>query len=262
MSLADLLRAHDLPQTLSVAPSETARFGVSVARVEIAPGSPATAEDVLQLADDSDAAVVVVRFPADRVSWSAALAAGARTAFHADTIVYWEHSGPEPADPGEGFDCRVAGPADRALVHDLAADTFADYGSHYRANPVFDPAAIGPGYAEWAVNQIDGATSTVLIVDAKSGPAAFVAVGHDGTQSEITLSGVSPSARGRGAYRASMAAAETFAAGRGDDSLVISTQVHNLVVQRVWAARGYVPVHAFDTVHLVRPAPAGATGLR
>jgi hypothetical protein len=147
-------------------------------------------------------------------------------------------------------------------VYDLARSAFSDYGSHYRANPRFDVAAIAPGYAEWASVQVEASESDVLVVSQQGVDVAFVAMHRSRRRSEITLSGVPQVARGRGAYRASMAVAETSAAEHGHDSLVISTQVHNTVVQRVWADRGYLPVHAFETVHFLRPDLVALTGDR
>jgi GNAT superfamily N-acetyltransferase len=262
MSLVDLLRAGHLQPGLELSPRESARFGVGIARVEVGPASSTTVEDILKVTDDSGADIVVVRYPADRVSWAATLASGLRIAFHADTIVYWQLTDPQPTPLGDGSRFRAAGKDDRVLVDRVATSTFDDYDSHYRANPALAASAIGAGYAEWAVNQIEGKESDVLLVERESEVSAFVAIERSGRQSEITLSGVAPDARGRGAYRSSMAAAETFVAQRGDESLVISTQVHNIVVQRVWAERGYIPIHAFDTVHLVRPDLAPNAAVR
>ena len=60
-------------------------------------------------------------------------------------------------------------------------------------------------------------------------------------------------AQGRGIYAHLLAEVERRAAERGAAEVVISTQGHNVRVQRVWARYGFEPVHAMLTVHLVRP---------
>jgi hypothetical protein len=236
---------------------------VSVGRVDIGPGNKCTASDLVALVERSAPDVVVARYPADRVSWPAAFGSADRLVFHADTIVYWELANPRPQDLPQGLTGRVAQPGDVALVHELARSAFADYGSHYRANPLFERDDIALGYAEWASAQVGAPASSVLVVSQHGEDVAFAALDLSLARSEITLSGVSQWGRGRGAYRASMAIAETLSAEQRCEALVISTQVHNTVVQRVWAARGYLPIHTFETVHFVRhglPASSGSRG--
>ena len=252
MSLAGLLGANELPDGIEPSDTESRRFGVAVARVEIGPENICSASDVVELVERTDADVVVVRYPADRVAWAAELESAGRFAFHADTIVYWELTDPSPQELPEGVTARVARPDESGLVHDLAHSAFADYGSHYRANPLFDRDDIALGYAEWAAAQVEPAGSAVLVLSHHGKDVAFAAVDLSAPRSEITLSGVAQWGRGRGAYRASMAIAETASADQRCDALVISTQVHNTVVQRVWAGRGYLPIHTFETVHFVR----------
>jgi hypothetical protein len=263
MSLVSLLGANDLPGQLLPSPIETNRFGIGVARVEIGPDSKAAATDVVDLIEQCDIDVVVVRYPADRVSWAAEFSSGRRSVFHADTIVYWELAHPHTVALGDGFAFRIAQAGERDLVDDLARSAFTDYGSHYRANQLFDPADIALGYAEWATSQVAVTSSSVLVVSRGGDDVAFAAIDHADPRSEITLSGVPEWARGQGAYRASMEVAEIFSAKRESEGLLISTQVHNTVVQRVWARRGYLPIHTFETVHFIRhglPAGSGSRG--
>jgi hypothetical protein len=258
VSLAGLLSARDLPDRVEVSAVESARFATTIGRVEVGPDNGCSAADVLELVGAAEPDVVVLRYPAQRVEWAAAFALGTRTVYHADSIVYWECGLAAPTELAPGTTKRVATARERELVHDLARSAFGDYGSHYRANPRFSPAHIALGYAEWAAHQVDLPGSVVLIVSEEGSDVAFAAVELDGNRSEITLSGVAQGSRGRGAYRASMAAAEQLSRERECGSVVISTQVHNTVVQRVWAQRGYEPVHAFETAHFVRPGTLGA----
>jgi hypothetical protein len=258
MSLSNLLDARDLPNVVSTSARETARFGTTIGRVELGPETTCGPSEVVDLVDGAEPDVVVLRYPADRVSWPAVFATSSRSVYHADSIVYWERTLTGAIQMPERIRCRVASADDRAVVHDLAHSAFSDYGSHYRANPRFAASDIALGYAEWAVNQVAGPGSDVVIVSDEQGDSAFAAVELAPPRSEITLSGVPAWSRGRGAYRASMAAAEQLSHRHGCGSVAISTQIHNVVVQRVWAGRGYVPIQAFETAHFVRRTPGDA----
>jgi GNAT superfamily N-acetyltransferase len=59
-------------------------------------------------------------------------------------------------------------------------------------------------------------------------------------------------AQGRGRYAVLLAACAAEAHRRGLSRLIISTQVHNVRVQRAWARLGLRPFAAIETVHAVR----------
>ena len=64
-----------------------------------------------------------------------------------------------------------------------------------------------------------------------------------------TLYGVHPNYRGRGAYRDLVVAAMKWARGNGCVRMVESTQVTNLVSQKVWARLGFEPFSSYYTFH-------------
>jgi hypothetical protein len=164
VSLTGLLGAHELPDRVEVSTVETARFGTTIGRVELGPDTECGASEILDLVDGAEPDVVVLRYPADRVAWPAAFTRGSRAVYHADSIVYWECRLSAPVELPTGTTSRVATASERTLVHDLARSAFADYGSHYRANPRFAPVDIALGYAEWAAHQVDRPGSAVVVV--------------------------------------------------------------------------------------------------
>jgi len=208
---------------------------------------------VLEVIESSDAEVVILRFPATWVAWPAALTRSSRQCFHADALLYWAGVPAGGAADDGAAGTRAARRADELIVAELVRSTFLDYSSHYAANPSLAPHDIANGYVEWACSFLDAPARMVLLVDDERSqePAAFAAVELAEGHGEICLAGVAPSARERGIYRRLLTAAEIALASKGRSKVVISTQVHNIAAQRAWAARGYRPIAAFETVHLV-----------
>jgi GNAT superfamily N-acetyltransferase len=257
VSWSELLRGSAISHRPS--PLESDRFGVEVDRLTQPLGAEVSTPDLLSQIARSAADVTVLRYPADRVELYAELLACGRTVLFADTLVYWRlavGSGVRPApDPGvtaisvpagQGADARF----DEALLDDLVGDIFRGYGSHYLANPLFDRARALAGYQEWARHSAQGDGLVVL----RSGEEVVGLATVDRTDDviEIELAGVRAAARGQGLYARLLAGVEDRAADGGSSEVLISTQGHNVRVQRAWSRYGFEPVAAFVTVHLVR----------
>jgi GNAT superfamily N-acetyltransferase len=253
VSLASLLDATELPGAIVASPVESRRFDLSVGRLDVGPSLRCEADDLLDLVERAAPDVVIGRIPAERVSWPARLARGRRTVFHADSLVYWDQTLDPRASTFAPTPYRVVGTEDRASVEALARATFHDYPSHYLANPLFRAEDVGAGFGEWAASFVDGPGRALITVADGGWPGAFAAIELAADHGEICLAGVSPQARGRGYYHEILASAERYVADRGLHTIVISTQVHNVPVQRVWAGRGYRPILAFETMHFVAP---------
>jgi ribosomal protein S18 acetylase RimI-like enzyme len=235
-------------------PLESARFGCSVERLTVSAAARFPLSSVREAVLGSDADVVVLRYPAERVGWFAELAALGRTAVFADCLLYWRLRAGRGRGPEPSPDLRAAGPCDPEDVRELVAGIFAAYGNHYRANPLFGAAEALAGYQEWALAAAERGDCLTLR-DRVSGDVLGLATLEDtGPRTEILLAGVVPEARGRGVYARLLGAVEERALARGAAEVVISTQGHNTRVQRAWARHGFEPVQAVLTVHLIRPA--------
>jgi ribosomal protein S18 acetylase RimI-like enzyme len=149
-----------------------------------------------------------------------------------------------------------------AIVREVVRSSFRDYGNHYTANPLLDPAAALAGYEDWAVRSLRSDPGNVLVMMEGGAPIGMATLepGADGNHCEILLAGLVPAAQGRRLYDGLLEGCERAAAARGATRIVISTQVHNVRVQRAWARHGLRPFAAIETVHLVDRrllAPAG-----
>ncbi|MCO6008551.1 hypothetical protein NE236_26615 [Actinoallomurus purpureus] len=237
-------------------PYDSARFGIAVDRISVSAASAATLEDVLDAINASTADVVVLRYPADRMSWFAVLTELDRTAIVGDNLVGWKLAtgqGRRPPPLPRGLE--IVDSVSAAEMDAMIVGAFRDYDNHYLANPLLDPALVLAGYQEWARREI---TSGVVAIrnsesrDRESGMLGFVTYGAASGVAEIALGGVVSGAQNAGLYLHLLAGMEDRAASRGIESVVISTQSRNVRVQRRWADYGFKPVLSIFTVHLIR----------
>lgn len=259
--------------TRADSPVESARFGVSMSRLTVgrdscAGGRPglgseqSLAREVTDLLQADPADVVVVRYPAESLALAAAVARSGRQVLAAGSLTYWsaatgDITSPTPV-PGLEVDSlsRLPDEAERvAVVEVVVADSFSGYGNHYAANPLLDPDAALAGYQEWArrsalANPDD---ALVLLLDRRVvGLATLLDSEAPDAHVEVLLAGLTADAQGRGRYGTLFAGIVRAARARGRREVVISTQSHNVRVQRAWARLGLRPFAAVETVHAVR----------
>ena len=253
------------------APLDTTRFGLDVARLTVTRG-PADPQSLIEALHQHPSQVLIGRYPAELTWVAAALQASGRDVLPVGGLIYWEspagavervNSGPAGVDVVEAHEAanEPAGSAVAHLVDALVLDTFAGYGTHYRYNPLFDPAAIVAGYAEWARGCLRAPDCGVLVLRVDGEPVGLATLGPDGPDVDILLAGVRPSHQGRGLYASLLLTARESPAARESQRVVISTQTHNVRVQRAWAREGWRPVDTFETVHLVQPGLLDRTTL-
>lgn len=220
-------------------PRESARFGLRVGRWH-----PSAPDERL---DPSDYDLIIVRQPS---SWAQAYRLTTHPGFvaiHADTLMYWEAS----LDDGGAPDQTTAWRPVDDWIETLVRRTFGGYRNHYEANPILDRSDALDGYVEWA-RTIAETNGGYLVLTDGDDPAGFAVVDWTCEPPDVRLAGMVPEAQGKGRYREVLAATKAEAARRGHTSLRISTQAHNVNVQRVWASSGFKPIEALDTTHLVR----------
>jgi GNAT superfamily N-acetyltransferase len=222
----------------------TSRFGVPIAHVNLDRGDEL--EGIVRRARSGDVAMVVVRLDAGDLDSAGRLeAAGARLC---DTLVYWSRA--VPAGKSVSDRIREAGPADAEVVATIARLAFAGYQGHFQADPRLDRAAADEVYADWARRSCEDGSDRVWLAD-DEGPAGFLTMRFNGPQeSEILLNAVRPDRQRRGLYPLLVGAALDASSRSGVSRCLVSTQLHNLPVQKVWSRMGFEPASAVHTFHL------------
>ena len=252
--------------TIAASGSESARFGHSVERLTVGSGwrdaytSDELAAELRRLLAASNAHTVILRYPTDAPVVARAVGDSGRTVYPAGSLLYWER-GTDDAEPEPGVTVvRSPGISAETLasIRSLIADSFRGYINHYSANPLMDERLIAEGYLEWAESTVLDEDNRVFLLDVDGMPAGVATVeSPPGSEHwEIQLAGMKTDAQGRGDYARLVRGVLASARAEGAARVVISTQAHNVRVQRAWARLGFVPFGSIDTVHLVRGVEA------
>lgn len=238
-------------EILRFSPLESARFGLRVFRASV------DAIDADRIANEIDREridVAILRLPASSIGSADALARHGFAPIVADTQVVYGTELDEYAHPATdpSIALRPATRGDAALLERMAREIFADYESHYTANPLFARDKILDGYAEWAARHVDAHDgSAAWLVERDGDLAGFSCyrIDPDGTAIGV-LNGVLPTARGRGTYRGMLRRMLEHFAGIGLARFEIATQTHNDIVQRVWIESGLSLYVKYNTLHV------------
>jgi GNAT superfamily N-acetyltransferase len=242
----------DLTATL-LSDVDTNRFGLRIGRSSIA--NSADVASVLKACHDEDLRMLIVRCRTD--DFASLHALQSKGALLMDTLVYYQRNllkGEMPAEKRPNI-VRPVQPEDLPRLDLVARETFRGYMGHYHADPRLDHAKADEGYVEWAINMCHSPskdTQDVLVAEYPAGTVggfATLRMNHEG-EGEGVLFGVHPSAEGRGIYWSFMVKAMEWCRQRGATKMVVSTQITNLAVQKVWARLGFELVRSYYTLHL------------
>jgi ribosomal protein S18 acetylase RimI-like enzyme len=240
--------AGDREITIRRSPSESARFGWTVGRLDVPIDSTVDAEALATMARASGCDVVVARFSAEHADWFARFVTTGATAIAAGTLMFWRRT---TATVDVSTDPRRCRAEELDEVTQIVGTTFAGYVSHHSANPLLGGDATPSGYAEWLGSYVgQDSEQAVLLVGPDYRIAGFAAVDWTSPWAEIALAGVAPSFQRQGWYSKLLDACTELARSNHRDQLVISTQASNVGVQSAWASKGFRPIAALDTVHL------------
>lgn len=152
---------------------------------------------------------------------------------------------------------RAALPDEEHLIIDLAYRCFHDYMGHYHSDPRLNRRDCDLAYADWAkrLYQERSAVSDVLVATHEDTPVGFLTLRlNTPAEGEIVLNAVDPSTRNRGVYTSLVQAGIRWCSDMGASRLLVSTQITNIPVQRIWSRLGFVPHSASYTFHKWAPA--------
>lgn len=255
--------------SVSDSPLEQRRFGVTVGRVVVGNDTPpaTTAAALAEALHGASHDVLVVRWPSERVALAATVASSGRIVLPADVLTYWEVAAEDLARVAlrDGGALRVDRGSDRAAdgiesLVSVVESSFAAYGNHYTANPAFDPELALAGYVEWARTAFERHPDDACFLIDGATPIGVATLSEDRERGdlEVELAGLVPGSQGRGLYGHLLRAVGDEALRRGLGRVIISTQAHNVRVQRAWAGLGLRPFAAVTTAHAVRPGSSAA----
>jgi GNAT superfamily N-acetyltransferase len=170
-----------------------------------------------------------------------------------DTLVYYRFdlSKRIPEDKAE-FSVRSLRLGEEAQVRQIAAAAFRGYMGHYHADRRLDPLLCDEGYASWAERSCIPKTAAdkVLIAEDNSAVAGFATLRLNSPQEgEGLLYAVAPEWQKRGICPSLMIHSLHWCRSQGAQRMIISTQIGNVSMQKVWCRVGFEPSHSYYTFH-------------
>lgn len=229
---------------------ESKRFGITAARLT---NPEAPLEEVDQAARAAGVDMLTTRISASDLARVHALEDNGYRLM--DTLVYYSRkleALPPPRPLPERTTWRAATVQDTEAIVTLSRKAFEGYFGHYHSDPRLENAAADEAYAEWAETSAKQVSpdAPVLIVEADAKVAGYLTLRRNAPEEmELVLSAVDPDCHGRGLYGILIAAALPFSAEAGASRIIISTQINNYAVQRVWSRLGFAHTSSLYTFH-------------
>jgi ribosomal protein S18 acetylase RimI-like enzyme len=141
---------------------------------------------------------------------------------------------------------------DTTEVESVAAAAFEGYYGHYHADSKLDRNKCDEGYVSWAVRSCMSrqVATEVLVAEIDKKIVGFLTLRlNSPKQVEGLLLGVAPEVQGIGVGRSLMLSGLALCKNQQAERMVISTQVTNVAVQKVWCRVGFEPAHSYYTLH-------------
>lgn len=241
--------SSNLPQ-LYLSAIDEERFGIPTARA-----APVTLDALPSVLDFCRANGVTLLIARCRASELRAAQAMEREGFALmDTLVYYVRNlvkTPIPPDIGK-IPVRPIRPGEEDDVKSVTAESFRGYFGHYHADERLDRTKCDEVYTSWALRSCVSrdVADEVLVADLEGSIVGFATLRlNSPVEGEGVLFGVAPSAQGRGLYRSFMIHGMEWCLTKGATRMVVSTQINNIAVQKVWTRVGFEPSHAHYTFH-------------
>ncbi|MDT8273386.1 MAG: GNAT family N-acetyltransferase, partial [Desulfomonilia bacterium] len=137
-------------------------------------------------------------------------------------------------------------------VKNIAASSFKGYQGHYHADSRLEKKKCDEVYIDWAYTSCSKETLAheVLVKEREGEIVGFATMRmNNSAEGEGVLFGVAPSFQGKGIYRSLMIGGMKWCVENNMDRMVVSTQVNNIAVQKVWVRLGFEPSRSYYTFH-------------
>jgi GNAT superfamily N-acetyltransferase len=171
-----------------------------------------------------------------------------------DTLVYYAFKYAKNAIPEDTstYVIRPVQSDDLDVITTIATESFKGYYGHYHADPRLPDNKCDEVYIDWAAKSVTSQkiADEVMVVVGDNQLNGFATLRSNSIEEgEGVLFGVAPHAQGQGIYRTMMISGMKWCQERGAERMVVSTQINNIAVQKVWARLGFEMNHSYYTLH-------------
>jgi GNAT superfamily N-acetyltransferase len=239
-----------IQQVVHLSQIDEERFGIRTARASHV--TLETLPPILDFCFRTDVTLLIARCDASDLRVAQAMEIKGFSLM--DTLVYYARdlTGPAiPQDTGK-ITPRPIAIGEEEKVKAVAAQSFRDYSGHYHADTRLERSKCDEAYVSWAVRSCVSreVADEVLVAKQNSDILGFATLRlNSADEGEGVLFGVTPYSQGRGIYRSFMIHGMRWCLAKGASRMVVSTQITNIAVQKVWTRLGFEPSHAYYTFH-------------
>ena len=235
--------------TVKYSEEESRRFGLHTSRFS----SERIDEELLEAIEKQQPDLAIVRVPTSEIAKVYRFEKLGIVPIVADTLVYYrcpfdKYDVRPVKNPKLEF--RLSNTDDAEKLDTLTGLIFYGYKSHYTSNKLLNREAIENGYKEWAMSFLEGGENLSWIVHDRGFPVAFANCKATTDDFEGVLYGVHSFWRGMGIYGDLINFTQAYAKDSGYSSMLVSTQIDDIAVQKSWINRGFVPEKSVNTIHL------------
>ncbi len=139
-------------------------------------------------------------------------------------------------------------PSIKTILQQITEESFQNYESHYSLSPLLRPLSTKV-YTQWIKTLTHTDNSSIFTHMDSSTVTGFIATMDSLSSTDIVLNAVSPQFRRRGIYEALCKHVLYDSFQRSISVVTVSTQIHNLSVQKVWQKLHFEPFYVFDLYH-------------
>jgi GNAT superfamily N-acetyltransferase len=172
-----------------------------------------------------------------------------------DSLLYYSFDLTKKEIPEDSCEVRIRRflPGDETEIQRVASAAFKGYMGHYHADRRLDSGQCDEAYRSWAERSSTvgkGVADEVLVAEIEGKIAGFATLRLNSPHEvEGLLFAVAPESQGKGICRLFMIRSLQWCRAQGATRMVISTQVTNVPMQKVWCRAGFEPSHSYYTFH-------------
>ena len=229
---------------------DSLRFGIKIARAKID-----LVEDLYEIEKfslENNIEMIIARCNTDNLKLVQKMEAEEYRLM--DTLIYYKRNlinNPIP-DESNKVDIRSLKTGDENAIAKVAEEAFRDYQGHYHSDERLPRKECDEAYVSWAHNSCISKefADEVLVAEMGKEIVGFHTLRlNNPREGEVILTCVSPDFQGRGIHREFEIRGMLWCLRKGADWIIVSTQITNTAVQRVWVRLGFVPSHSYYTFH-------------
>lgn len=233
-----------------LSPLEEARFGCRTARAK-----GVTSKNlpiVLDFCRNNRIQFLIARCPVNDIQ--AAQDMEQEGFFLTDTLVYYTRDltrQPIPAANGVAYVRPIQAGEEEEMMA-VVVESFRGYAGHYHADQRLDKKKCDETYADWARKNCDARVSDedFLVAEVEDRIVGFAVLKiNNPDEGEWVLGGIHPDFQGRGVYQSILRRVMEWCLSKGTKRIIISTQLNNIAVQKVWARFGFEINRGYYTFH-------------